>query len=117
MAQISLGFNPAIGLTGLLTHSKARWTSTTCRFQSRDRAYRPSDFVSNMAEAAPVTEFQSRDRAYRPSDSSVASRLLKVCPCFNPAIGLTGLLTTNASGSNSVTFQIVSIPRSGLQAF
>ncbi len=38
-------------------------------------------------------EFQSRDRAYRPSDISMRGRLNVIGECFNPAIGLTGLLT------------------------
>ncbi len=67
-------------------------------FQSRDRAYRPSD-DGDKARKVGHGGFQSRDRAYRPSDIETAMKQLAEQHSFNPAIGLTGLLTSRSNGS------------------
>src|SRR6266487_281679 len=85
-------FNPAIGLTGLLTYLENISAAKPTRFQSRDRAYRPSDQASLHLPCKRQWKFHSRDRAYRPSDLN-AGLVNEGRIGFNPAIGLTGLLT------------------------
>src|SRR6266567_6657311 len=109
-------------------------------FQSRNRASRPSD-IAGLNARTLVWEFQSRNRASRPSDPKSVYRSMKPGKCFNPAIGLPGLLTRPASpgkysyhnGFNPAIGlpglltddddkptkqqQSVSIPQSGFQAF
>src|SRR6266702_4281686 len=90
-------FNPAIGLPGLLTASANLWHQWFyLEFQSRNRASRPSDHeLLNMQWN--LTVFQSRNRASMPSEGQVLVELEVYLLCFNPAIGLPGLLTNCTS--------------------
>src|SRR6266568_745363 len=61
-------FNPAIGLPGLLTKKIYKDPTGAIVFQSRNRASRPSDPNKSRAIWWAWYKFQSRNRASRPSD-------------------------------------------------
>src|SRR6266567_544463 len=66
-------------------------------FQSRNRASRPSDLCS-LCLFFLCNQFQSRNRASRPSDHETIVWTYGAKTSFNPAIGLPGLLTCSARG-------------------
>src|SRR6266516_1368879 len=74
-------FNPAIGLTGLLTSPFRLASQPLWVFQSRDRAYRPSDDRATLERHLGLM-FQSRDRAYRPSDFLICHHFTSLNFCF-----------------------------------
>ena len=61
------GFNPSIGLTSVPTHVLALCTADDLKFQSLDRAYKRSDWITDILQVACM-KFQSLDRAYKRSD-------------------------------------------------
>src|SRR6266568_4090941 len=85
-------FNPVIGLPGLLTIQRELEQGVSQRFQSRNRASRPSDrdFMSLLSRTL---------KSFNPVIGLPGLLTLRLAPyprtcrCFNPVIGLPGLLT------------------------
>ncbi len=84
-------------------------------FQSLVRAYKRSDGLEK-ADSLIDPVFQSLVRAYKRSDAVKAMDEVGIKARFNPSFGLTSVPTIAYSALMSA-FVLVSIPRSGLQAF